>query len=170
MRIPRLLKNNEKGVTLIELVAAIALTGIISGSIVTGIFQVFTFNARTSNHLIAVNQVQNVGYWVSRDVQQAQQVTTSGASGFPLTLTWSDWDGNEYQVVYTIVGDKLERKHYTNAALDSTTYVSEYIDSANTDCDFGDGKLTLNITATVGAGSRAQTETRVYEIIARPSA
>ena len=174
MRIRKLVNSNQKGFTLMEVVVAVALTAIVIGVIVTSVFQVFILNVRTSNHMNAVTQVQSAGYWLSFDAQMAQDVDVSGASGFPLTLTWTDWSGDEYQVVYSLtVGDKLLREHYTNRdinpAPDNTAYVGEYIDSLNTNCTVTDGKLTLNVTATVGTNPHAQSETRVYEVIPRPN-
>ena len=173
MRAHKLVNSNQKGFTLIEVVFAIAITAAITGGIVTSVFQIFILNMRTSNHMNAVTQVQSAGYWVSFDAQMAQVVDASGASGFPLTLTWTDWVGDEYQVVYTLVNDKLLREHYTNRNInptpDNTAYVGEYIDSGNTACSYTDGKLTLNVTASLGTGLQVQSETRVYEVIPRPN-
>ena len=158
---------------MIEMVIAIAITAIITGGITMTIFQVFDGNIRSSNHMIAVRQVQNAGYWVSHDTLMAQSVAPDpGATGFPLTLTWTEWEGDEQRVVYSLVDDKLQREHYTNydpdnpALPDATTFVAEYIDSTNTSCVWDDvaGKLTLTVTVTVGA----QSETRTYEVIPRP--
>jgi hypothetical protein len=46
--------------------------------------------------------------------------------------------------------------------------VAEFIDPANTSCEYAGGKLTFTITAQVGTGSAAQIETRTYEVIPRP--
>jgi len=176
----RLIHNNQKGFTMIEVVLAIALTGIITGGITMSIFQVFDGNARTSNHMAVVRQVQNVGYWISHDVQQAQSVEPADPDpdGFPLVLTWTEWDGTRNEVVYTLlVNDKLQREHYinydpvTNPNPDTTTFVAEYIDSIEVvPRPFTDGGvLTLRVTAKVGTGSQEASETRVYEITPRPS-
>ena len=179
----RLIHKNQRGFTLIEMVMAIAITGLVMGAAAMTIFQVFDLNTRTSNHMIAVRQVQNAGYWVSHDAQMAQIVKlddpeTTGVTEF-LTLTWTDWDnGDEYQAVYTLLADnKLQREHYTNRHInpdpDTTIFVAEYVnpDPLMTKCEFtdtdGDGvedKLTLTVTATVDT----QSETRVYEVIPRP--
>jgi prepilin-type N-terminal cleavage/methylation domain-containing protein len=91
------------------------------------------------------------------------------SSGFPLTLTWTGFgiDGDEYRVVYTLVGDELKREYYINSVLEATTFVAQYIDSGQTICEFSDGVLTLTITASIG-GYKPATETRTYEITPRP--
>jgi len=166
---------------MIEMVIAIALTGIITGGITMSIFQVFDGNTRTSNHMTAVRQVQNAGYWVSHDAQMAQDINTDDDPDTPelelVTLTWTEWEGDEQRVVYSLVDDKLQREHYinydpvTNPDPDTTTFVAEYIDSTNTSCVWDDvaGKLTLTVTATLGTGSQEASESRVYEITPRPS-
>ncbi len=148
----RLIHNNQKGFTMIEVVIAIAITAIITGSITMSIFQVFDGNIRSSNHMIAVRQVQNAGYWVSHDTLMAQSVVTDGgATGFPLTLTWTEYvSGDEHRVVYTLISTSLKREHYTNydpdnpALPDTTTFAAEYINQADTSCSLtGGGTFTL---------------------------
>ena len=164
--------KNQRGVTLIELLIAVAITSVVTGSITMTMFQVYAGNARTSNHMMAVKQVQNAGYWFSRDALMAQTVIlTADADGFPLTLHWAEWDTTTHQVTYDIVSDELKR---TEGAIEFV--VADYINSdpSKTKCEFidsdGDGandKLVLTVTATVGSGSHERSETRVYKAIPR---
>jgi prepilin-type N-terminal cleavage/methylation domain-containing protein len=168
----RLVYKNQRGLTLIELLLAIALTGIISATITMGIFQVFDMNTRTSNRLIAVSQVQHAGKMVSRDVLQAQIVTAGPTRGFPLTLNWTV-NTTRYGVIYSLEGTDAMRtlwvRYFSNATLRYSTKVAEHIVFDQTDvAPLGvlppGGVLTFNVTATVGD----QTETRVYRIDPRP--
>jgi len=184
------INKHQKGFTLIELIVVIAITAVVVTAVTVTIFQLFSISARSDNHMLAVRQVQSAGHRVNLDTQMAQTVQPdeSGATGFPLTLTWTEYGvgGDEHRVRYTLVNDKLQREHYTNydpadpADPDSTIFVAEYIDSSEisgepqTKCEFndtdGDGDndtLFLTVTATV-SGWRGVTETRVYEIIPRP--
>jgi len=165
----RLFHKNQLGFTLTELILAIAIAGIITGGITMTIFQVFSGSARTSNHMTAVRQVQNAGYWVSHDALMAQTEPIidddllTPAQEF-LTLTWTDWETNyKHQVVYSFASNTVQRKHYLNDATspDATLTVSN-ISSAS--CSFANGELVFTVTATVGE----QTETRVYEVMPRP--
>lgn len=169
------LKKDQRGITLIELVIAIALTGVITAAITMAVFQVFTMNTRTSNRMAAVSQVQHAGKLVSEDILQAQSVETGVSLGFPLTLTWTDWDKTVNEVTYSItVDNRLKRSlKITPDGEEPTTKVSivaEYIDPTETSCD-PTGKvltpgevLTFTVTATVGE----QSETREYKVKPRP--
>jgi prepilin-type N-terminal cleavage/methylation domain-containing protein len=181
----RSINRNQVGFTLIELVVAIAISGVITGAITTTIFQVIESSARTNNHMTVVRQVQDAGYWVSHDAQMAQNVELADESvddpdgtRFPLTVTWTDWDSSEvHQVVYTLENmpsgglKNLQRSHSSNGAPIETGIIAQFIDpdSEKTKCEFTDGKLTLVVTATVGAGLQEQSETRVYEVQSRPN-
>ena len=182
-RISRLMLKNQRGFTLIELLIVIAIGGAIAAAGSMATRQVMLETARNNNHEIAVRQVQNAGFWVTRDTQTAQTVVIEGdADGLPLTLTWQDFAGtNEYQVVYSLEEVEgvlnLKREHYTNRTAnpdpDATSYVGKYIDSdpLKTLCDFSEPLLTFTITATVGSGSLQEgSETRIYEIAHRATA
>ena len=167
------LKKDQRGLTLIELVIAITIIGLVTAAITMAIFQVFTMNTRTSNRMAAVSQVQHAGKLVSEDILMAQNVMPGGSSGFPLTLTWTDWaTGDGHEIIYTwgdIPSSELKillREHKIGGVLDSTTKVAEYIDSDpdQTSCAWDGEVLTFKVTANVGG----QSEKRVYEVTPRP--
>jgi prepilin-type N-terminal cleavage/methylation domain-containing protein len=158
--------EGQRGITLIELIIAIAIAGLITGGITFAIMQILTINTRASNHMVAVRQVQQAGKEVSKDTLQAQNVTPDGSA--LLALNWTEVGGNQttHRIKYTLVGGRLERQ---DLGLNSTTIVAEYISVAsitpNTSCSFPNcGAYNFTVTATVGD----QSETRVYEIRPRP--
>ena len=172
----RSIDKNQLGFTMMELAIAMVISGIISGTVTMTIFQVFDTSGRTSHHMTAISEVRSAGYWVSHDVLMAQDLVLSDeavddpdGSRFPFTVTWSDWTSTEeHTVVYSIVDDELQRAHSINSGAATVAVVAEFIDPENTGCEYSDGTLVFTVTVTVGAGSAAQTETRVYEIVPRP--
>jgi len=155
------LKKAEKGFTLVELLIVIAITGLISWGITMTIFQVFDINTRSTNRMAAISQLQNAGLRVSQDAQMSQNVTPGGSSGFPLILTWIEWEtGGSHAVNYTLEDNTLQRSHSVNGGNSTVTTVAEYIDLAQTSCVWAGGELTFTVTATVGGES----ETRVYRV------
>jgi len=162
MTIPgmRLMHRDQRGVTFVELMLAIALAGIVTAGITMTFAHVFSGSTRTSNHMTAVRQVQSAGYWVSQDALQAQNVTPdAGPSGFPLTLTW-EWEGTTNEVTYELQGTNLLRDYNGQG-----TVIAQFIESIEVEPrPYYDGKLTFTVTATVGE----QSETRIYEVQPRP--
>ena len=177
-----MIHKGQRGFTLIELIIAIAIAGLITAGITAAIMQILTINTRASNHMVAVRQVQQAGKEVSKDTLQAQSVNATGSTDF-LTLNWIEWaagnmTGSNHTVVYTLISmpssglKKLQREHYIDVTLNSTTIVAEYIDDTidlvsgepKTRCDWNGSLLIFTVTATLGTES----ETRVYEIQPRP--
>jgi prepilin-type N-terminal cleavage/methylation domain-containing protein len=166
----RAVSKDQRGFTLLELLVGILMTAIISSAALATLFQVIAWNSKTNTSLAATTQVQSAVGWISRDVQEAQTVTTSG-SDFPLTLYSVGWDGVANTVIYTITTDgQLQRSVNGSAPL----VVARYIDSAGTFCSevldpitgSDTGLLSLTVKVTV-SGIRPTTVTRVSSIFHR---
>lgn len=136
----RLLNKNQLGFTLLELLIVLAITGIVTSATTMTIFQVLDGNARSNNHMEAIRQVQNAGYWVSRDAKMAQVIDIGNDPGTPelelVTLTWTEWDNTAHQVTYKLQGTELWRDYDGQPMR-----VAEYIDSdpTNTNCGIAAG-------------------------------
>ena len=178
--------NDQKGFTLLELIIAIAIAGLITAGITVAIMQIMTINHRASNHMVAVRQVQQAGKEVSKDTLQAQNIVLTDGTGeyppetnFPLTLNWTDSEDRPNVVVYNITEDgELARRHSVNGTEVETALpvVAQYIDftidpvtnKAGTRCEWDPVRRVLTFTVTVALGT--ESETRIYEIEPRPSA
>ena len=133
------LKENERGFTLIELLVAIAILSAIVGVTSMTIITTMRVSSDSNDWVVALRQVQNAGYWISRDAQMAQTVTTD-EPGIFLTLSWADWGGNDYEVKYVFDGNTLERQLNGSVGI----LIADYIDLESTVCNWNDeeNKLT----------------------------
>ncbi len=173
------MKAGEKGFTLIDLLMAVTITVLVSGAAGAAIFQVFRNTQSNSDRITAVRQVQNAGYWISRDAGMAQSVTVTANLTLPdfLVLSWIEiGSGDEYEVSYIFEDmpenpfKRLLRNQSVNGGDKTTTLVAQYINSdpEKTSGNLTAGILTLSVTATVSNGPLTQSETRFYKIIPRP--
>lgn len=172
----RLIHKNQKGFTLIEVMITVAILAVIGVAAQAVIVQLVQSN-RTSNHMVAVRQVQQAGHRVSQDCIQAQNIDLGEDEdgGFPLTLNWTIWEGEGselHEVVYDLTPSgelyQLQRQETVDGAEMPSTIVAQYMEPpGSTECSWNNatGVLTLNVTAKVGL----QTASRTYEIKPRPS-
>jgi prepilin-type N-terminal cleavage/methylation domain-containing protein len=168
----RKLNKNQGGFTLLELALAMAIGGIIASAITMTMFQIFDSSSRTSNHMTVVRQVQSAGYWVSNDVQMAQGIAPEplpDTDGLPLVLNWTKWDGTAHKVTYELQGTDFVRRYHSTGHPDEDMTIAQFVSSVEVGPrPYTGGKITFTVTATLGAGSSAQTETRIYEVTPRP--
>lgn len=165
----RSISNDQRGFTAIEILVASAISAIIGFGIAIAAFQMININARSTNHIIVIKQVESAVYWIGHDAAMSQVVQPGAGSGFPLNLSWVEWDNTNHRVSYTLGNGELRRINYVNQAETGQTMVAENISSNQqlTYCRFLDGMLTLKVTASVG-GFRSDSETRIAQVIPRP--
>ena len=79
-----------------------------------------------------MQQVQNAGWWLSRDIQMTNNVTLSSPNGFPVTLNIPiDADPeHDYSIEYTFTGNIMKRQVYDSSSnLTSETWIAQYVDT-----------------------------------------
>jgi prepilin-type N-terminal cleavage/methylation domain-containing protein len=171
--------RRARGFTLVELVVALAVGSIIALAVITSITQVLNGSARSSNHMSAIRQVQNAGYWVSRDAAMAHSTNVTTVSPDFLVFTWTGWDDRQNKVRYVMedAPGGLKNLRRIQQVVDNVTgnwrdigssLAGQYIVPESTSRSFAPGNMTFTVTAKVGSGARTSTETRTYEVKPRP--
>ena len=166
------MKQREKGFSLLEVLIALAIAACIIVPItVTTTLLVKSFRQDAVQNTV-LPQVQNAGYWISRDVQIANGITLGDPNGFPLSLDIpTDIDPNhDYGIKYSFDGNKLKRKVYDSSGetLVSETFIADHIDTDNTTfstVDISAGHYRLRVTASGDVAGA----TKIYEIKQRLS-
>ena len=184
------INKTQSGFTLMELLVAVAITGIISLGLVMTIYQIIAGNLRSSGEMAVIREAQNAGYWMSHDTQMAQDVSVDDDPGTAdtelVTLTWFEynWDsttndrrGYGHRVIYVLDGEELRRDYYTDPyeeggaepgtefAFQNSTFVAKHLESLA--CVYLSGQLEITVTASVG-GWQPQSATRKYKVMPRP--
>jgi prepilin-type N-terminal cleavage/methylation domain-containing protein len=142
-------RRGDKGFSLIEMAVAIAIIGIIVPGISMSIVHIFKNHEKASDAYIVMQQVQNTGHWISRDIQAADNVTLGNPDGFPVTLIVpvDTEESNNLKIVYSFESDRLKRRVYDSLDnLISESLVAQYIDTGQTSISSG-GSNTYELTA-----------------------
>jgi prepilin-type N-terminal cleavage/methylation domain-containing protein len=164
--------HGQAGFTLIELIAALAISGIISLGATMATGQVMTQTVKNNDYTVANRQVLNATKWIGRDAQMAQDI--DGWEGFPatsdLTLSWITWDNLSVEAVYSVEDGQLRRVLSVEGSAPVETLIAQYvdIDPAATSCVWDNEELVLTITGSVGEGTRIVNVTRLTTIASRP--
>ena len=175
------MRRSEKGYTLIELVVAVAIIVLVSGAASVTIFQVLKGTETNNSHMNAVRQVQNAGYWISRDASMAQSIETDNLTPPKfLIFSWTELDSEDQEIYHSAtysfedltngVG-KLKRSHWSTAGANEQTFIAQHIyytpgDPDNTSkANYQPPVLTLQLASLVDEAR----EMREYRIKRRPN-
>ena len=174
------MKQHERGFITIEILISIIFMSLLAlGGGMTAI-QVLKGTDQCESYMAASRQVQNAGYWIVRDAQMADSVTTDNLSSTEfLVLSWTENDESDnttqHLVTYffeDILEDHgtLKRNHSSSAGLNNETLVAQYVyfdstDPVNTsNVSYINNVLAVKLVATFGDKSR----TEEYRVSCRP--
>ena len=155
-----LINRNHNGFGTLELLIAIAIAGVIGAASTMSLFQIIDGTSRSNNRMIALSDLRNADYWISRDLRSAQIVVVSdyaSEAGAFMTFTWFPYESTDnYTARYFFdeVSDgvgKLMRDYSINAVSQQTVTVSRYIHLDNSSVDYSSPpELILNLVASFG--------------------
>ncbi|MDP2718689.1 MAG: type II secretion system protein, partial [Dehalococcoidia bacterium] len=108
------MKKRQRGFTLLELVLGLAIFSAVATTIVMTVMTLLLNYKQPGTRQTLLQQVQNAGYHISRDIQMSSNVTLSAPNGFPVTINIPvDQDtNNDYHVDYFLDDGKLKRQQF----------------------------------------------------------
>ncbi len=158
-------RGRPRGFTLVELMVALAVSAMIVVGSAWIMRQVVMVAAENRYDTMATVNVQVVGFWINEDVVQAQRIDLGdpGGIGFPLTIEWTEWNGDRDRVTYGVEGMvdalgrdlwRLSREHERNTGSGyvsmGSVFVGEHLDPGDTSCYWSEDSedvLVLEVTA-----------------------
>jgi len=150
--------KNQKGFTLIELVIAAAITGLIVTSLGVAVQQTFTVTDSGNDRMLATHELQNAARWVSRDGQMASTAVIATDEEDKLVLTLPD----DSSITYTVEDTELLR-----TADGSQMTLARNISSIS----FSIENRVITMTITSSPQGRANiSEQGTYKVYLRPTA
>ena len=127
MRRIRVLKetvSDPSGFTLIEVLFAVTIIGLVVGMIGSGVFQVIDLQGSWQDEVVATKDLRHAGSWYAGDSLNAEDVLDSNGDTLfippgdplvctstapPITLKWSDTSGVAHNAIYRVSGGSLQR-------------------------------------------------------------
>lgn len=157
------IRTGQKGFTLTELLVGIALTSLLIGGVAMAVPQMNSAVKRGNNHTYVATQLQNAAHWLQVDSKMAQEVTPDGGeSGFPLVLSWVDWDNAEHEVTYYLSGREFYRSYSVDGGSPKVKSLAQSISSGT--CTYENGMLSVSLTSEEGSGREKASQVRTITV------
>ena len=146
--------KSESGFSMVELVVATAITGLIIGFLGTSIYQMFSVTDYGNSKLTAIHELQNAAYWFQIDGQAAKSAT----GGNKLVIILAD----DSTITYDLSDTNLQR-----TGGDGQMILAQNITSAA----FSISNRVITMSLTSAPESRDNiSENGVYQVHLRPVA
>ena len=148
-----MMKSDERGLTIVELIMTTAITGLVVSFLGTSIHQMLTATEYGNDRLTAMHELQNAAYWFNVDGQKA--VTASVNGNLLLTISESS------SITYALVGTELRR-----TSGDSQMILARHI--ANVNFSIENRVITMQLTSSP-EGRDNVSENGTYKVYLRPA-
>ena len=165
----KILRGNQKGMALIEVVVGAALVGMLISAFSTSIFSFLRHNEGSNAHMTAACGTETATSWISNDGQMAQNTDlTPGAEAVSsLNLSWTDpVNGDFYEIGYFLSGEELQRQESISSVVQGTRTVARYVTNIGFSQPTGNERL-FTVVITSSGGSPRVSETREYHVTLR---
>lgn len=174
------MRRGQFGFTLIELLVSLFIMTVAAGGAGLAFYQIARNTGRNTDYLSTVRQVENAGYWISRDAQMALTIlTTANLTGNDfVSFNWTEWDqdGNPlyYSANYTFINlvnglGSLQRTYGGGGNSVEVTVVAQNLfyspgEATSSNTSYSAPDLTLRLTSIY----KDFTETRQFTVKHRP--
>jgi len=110
----------QKGFTLVELLVAMALGGVILTGVLTTIYQVVFGTSRNNSQITALTNVDSASLWIKKDLQMPQSTNLTDGDPVPQSSIdlrwvdctgWADADNCTHRCSYVLSGTDLLRTY-----------------------------------------------------------
>ena len=160
--------RDERGMTLVEILVALAITALITGTLVTAIYQIYQVTGWGSNQMRVQHDLQNAATWLNRDVVSASSAHIASASQMTLTIPYLDSMITDTVTVYTRVITytfSITDSTLTRDSGDSTLIVARHVNSF---IPSPTGTVTSVITITITSQAGDVTRSATLHLDMRP--
>ena len=156
MRLESAIKNQKSkiknGYTLVELLVVLGLTTIVTGVLVTVIYQFYTVTSLGNAQLAVDADLRNAGLWLMRDGNQSTVFTQTGTCGVFAAPTYT---GSTRYITYTFLAGTLSRQ---DSSTGQVIGVARRLAAPPT-CSVQGQSAVIVLTSTVGKVSNSATFT-----------
>jgi len=155
---------DRRGVTLVETLLAASITAMIVGVLGSALFLFWRATEQGNDEYRALHDVQNAGFWITRDGEMAQSTSlTPGADPVQsMTLNWTD-GGQAHTVTYSLSSASLQRDEDG-----SVSAVARHVSAVGFSIS-SERVITADITS-APEGRWGVTEQATYKVFLRPTA
>ncbi len=99
-----------RGMTLVEMLIALGITGVIVGALGASIYTIMSVTGRGNAEISVLRDIQSASHWISNDARMAREITlTGGVPASGMILEWDDSQENPHSCNYTFAGRELIR-------------------------------------------------------------
>ena len=165
----KMLKENQKGMTLIEVLVVTAIVGALTGVLSSTTFSLFHHTASSNAHMTAATSMESAARWINNDGQMAQNTDLTPGAGAvtSINLSWTDpVTGDYFEIDYFLSGEELKRQESINGIAQDNRTAARYVTNIGFSQPAGDDRL-FTMTITSSGGSPRVSETREYHVTLR---